>query len=578
MCLKVISLGFIGIAAPVAMAQSGAAPTNPVDFDKLRDARAWSTFAGGPTRVAVAPVGTQGPSLLTSPRFVFDGDDKQNFVFYGQTAVAMTDELVIAIGYESDFFGIRIPGEPGNIDTDANSDVPDSTTNAGQSGFDGATTTPDSYQQPVGSDVVVAFSRSDGSLRWVSEVPIALLDSWSAPCVDIARNSVLVATGTKICAISLDDGSELWRVSLDNLVVNATPVVTDDLPGRNRAFITDHSFASGAEGNLFCINVDPYHPTLNPYKPGELVWIVDLDGQTSGSTPAYRDGLVYVATASGGSQWDQGTIQAIPANTDSPPLQTWVYEHTAPAGFFSGVAVTNNGVYASSYSFTGDQFSAQTVRLNRYDGQQVWSVPTNRTDTTPVPFGDQFVLVSGGVPFSSQFPAFGSLPSLQLIVETSFGAAARVWDSALDTLDDTNHNYAWDPGEDFLSLGGWTIQPAVLEIGGKHYAYVGTTPDPTGPDGFFGASPELALIDLSKHPADHGFVVQWGMGSGASPALAGTELYTVGAEGVFAYGAPAMPIERVVALWTSGTLPDYNADGVADLVDLGIAMEHAQDR
>lgn len=575
-----VAVASAGLAASPALAQpQNQTNTGPQGASEphevLRDARIWSTFAGGADRVSIAPAGSTGPGvMLSSPRFVFDGDEDRSFVFYGQTAVAMTDELIIAIGYESDFFGVRLPEPPGTLGGDGTGQG-GNTQQGGRDGTDDAVILPGTYQEPIGSDVVVAIDRVTGELRWVCEIPIALLDSWSAPTVDMARNSVLVATGTKLCALSLDNGQELWRTSLDNLVVNATPVVTYDRPGRDRAFITDHSFASGSNGHLFCVNVDEYHPTNNPYDPGELVWIVDLKGETSGNTPAYRDGMVYVSTASGGGNWDQGMIRAYPVGTNSPPQPAWVFEHTSAAGFFSGVAVTDTAVYASTYSFTGDQFSAQTVRLNRATGQRVWSVPTNRTDVVPVPFGDRFVLVSGGVPFSSQFPAFGSLPSLELIVETPFGSAARVWDTAIDTLDDNNNNGRWDPGEDFLSLGGWTIQPSVVDIDGKFYAYAGASPDPSGDDGFFGASPAFAVVDLGKMPTDAGFVVGWGQGAGASPAISGTELYSVGYNGVVAFGAPAMPVQRILAMWSAGTLPDFNADGIADLVDLNIAMEHA---
>src|SRR5690606_5523427 len=150
-------------------------------------------------------------------------------------------------------------------------------------------------------------------------------------------------------------------------------------------------------------------------------------------------GVVYVSTATGGAQWDQGTIQAFPAAATSAPDALWRYEHTDPTGFFSGPAVKGNAVYASTNSFHGGQYSAATLRVNATTGQQRWSVPTNRTDTVPVPLDNGQVLVSGGLSYTAMFPLFGSLPSLQLIAELPAGnGAVRVWDSAMATHVDTN--------------------------------------------------------------------------------------------------------------------------------------------
>lgn len=540
--------------------------------DPIINNRLWTGFAGGPTRLSVANPAAHGPSSFDAPRWVLDGDNGRSFVFYGQTAVVTSEDLVIAVGYETDAFGRALnPNHPHANAPGAS--TPNADPHTHDQGLE-EESYPGTAAQAAATDVVVAFSRLDGSLVWTANVPIALLDSWSAPCVDTLHNTVIVAAGAQLTALRLSNGSTAWTTSLGRIVVNASPVATHDLFGRNRAFITDHSYASDAPGKLYCVNTDPYRPGLNPFQPGQIVWSAELGGQTSGNTPAYADGVVYVSTASGGSAWDQGTIRALPATTNNAPAPLWVYQHTDPSGFFSGVAIRAGALYASSYSFHGGQYSASTVRLDRVTGQQRWSVPTNRTDTTPIPLDNGMVLVSGGVPFNSQFPAFGSLPSLELIVEMPWGAT-RAWDTAYATLNDANHNGDWDPGESFLSLGGWTVQPVVIRENNTAYALVGSSPDPTL-DGFFGYSPKLTLIDLSKHPTSPGFVVETYEGCGSSPAITGSEVYTVGEDGVFAFGNPVYTVSQVLQMWSLGTLPDFNADGRVDLRDLYLALGDAR--
>lgn len=502
----------------------------------------WTTFAGNSERTSVVDRAL-GPSTIGSPRWVKRGDGEASYEFYGQSGVVVTEELVIAIGYEVDE-----QGEAG--------------------------------ERPRSSavDSVVAFSRFDGAVVWAAPVPIASLDSWSTPTVDTVNNTVLIASGGWLTAISLDDGARLWVRALGRVVVNASPVVTNDLGPRNRAFITDHSFAIGGSGRLYCVNTSPFAPGVNPYLPGELVWSAALDGQTSGNTPAYRDGVVYVSTATGGDTWDQGTIRAFPADATSEPAPLWVYHHTDPSGFFSGMALRGDAIYASTYAFQGGQFSAATVRLDAATGQQRWAVPTNRTNTVPVPLGDGLILVSTGLPYTSDLPAFGSLPSLQLIYEHPWGAgASRAWDSAVATLSDHNNNGRWDPGEDFLPVGGWTNQPAVaVRDGTNSLVYIGCTPD-ADKDGFFGPSREMLLIDTAKHPSDPGFVVDSAANTGGSPALVNREIYSLGVNGLYAFGAPSMPRANVVTGWMNQTLPDFNGDGTLDWGDLAIALQHASD-
>lgn len=541
--------------------------TEPDDAISL--ARLWTAFAGGSERLSHTLPGDSGPSSIATPRWIKNGDDLETFAFYGQSGVVATEQLVIVTGFQAEL----PPGHAGGPDPQNGSDHPGVGVADGTDDADHGS----HASGPQGADSIVAFSRLDGSVVWTRGIPLAALDSWSTPCVDVLHDSLIVAAGSRMLCIALADGTTRWNTALGRIVVNASPAVTHDLGPRNRAFVTDHSFASGTPGRLYCLNTSPFHPTLNPHQPGELLWSVELGGQTSGSTPSYKDGVVYVTTATGGSTWDQGTVRAFPADATSAPSPLWVYEHTDPSGFFAGVALKGANIYASTYSFHGDQFSAATVKLDRWTGQQLWSVPTNRTDTVPVPLDSGFVLVSGGVPFTSMLPVFGSLPSVQLIYEQPWGGAVRLWDSAMATLDDANGNGTWDPGENFLSIGNWTSQPIVVELpDGRPAAYVASAPD-VAADGFFGPGTALSLIDLTKHPAHPDFVIAKIEGCGGSPALVGRELYAAGREGLYALGAPSWRRAMVLFRWAQRTLPDLNGNGTLDGHDLQLAIREARD-
>ncbi len=516
-------------------------PTEPL---AVSDPRLWSAFAGNAKRVSIAWPAARGPDNITTPRWVKNGDSEETFQFFGQAGVVTTPHLVIAVGSLVGFG-------------------------------------PDGSEQWVGAldhDSVVAFSRLDGSVVWTAPVPSAFLNSRSTPAVDVIHNSLIITAGNLVTALSLADGSVRWSTQIPGTIVNASPVVTDDLHPNNRAFITDHSSAATTSGRLYCLNTSPYDLHLNPYQPGQLLWSRALGGQTSGNSPAYHDGVVYVTTATGGTQWDQGTIQAFPAAAAAAPDALWRYEHTDPTGFFSGPAVKGGGVYASSYSYHGGQYSASTVRVNAVTGAQRWCVPTNRTDTTPVPLDNGWVLVSGGLSYTAMFPVFGSLPSLQLIAELPTGnGAVRLWDSAMSTHMDTNHNGRWDPGEPYMAVGGWTCQPIVrYDEAGRPIAYIGSAPNPGG-DGFFGPSPSMRAVDLTKHPTQPGFLIEFAPGCGGSPALSERELYAVGAHGLHAFGAPSWSQAAIISMWATRTLPDLNGDGFLNGQDFLIAMQNASD-
>ena len=389
--------------------------------------------------------------------------------------------------------------------------------------------------------MAVALDRQTGSTVWSAPVAPPILDSWSSPAIDLEHGTLIVASGASIVALDTNTGDSVWSQSLPAIVVNTSPVVTDDLGDRDRVLITTYSFGGGAPASLVCINTDPFDAATNPYQPGDIVWSRTLSADSSGNTPAYQSGRVYLATASSGSS-QRGTIRCYDITSDTPPASPlWTFTNTINTGFFGGVTIAHGHIYASSYSFTGLQTSANTVKLNKNTGDLVWSVPTNRTDATPIvlPSGD--VIVSSGVATGAFdfLPFFGSLPSIQYIDDQGT-TTSLLWDSALATHDDLNNNGFWDFGEPFLSIGGWTHQPLALSISGTPHLLVGTLPE-SRPGINIDHNTDLRLIDLTASPTDPAFIVDHASATGNTPAFATGWVFTSGPTGIRAY-APASPL------------------------------------
>jgi hypothetical protein len=378
--------------------------------------------------------------------------------------------------------------------------------------------------------VAMAVRIADGALLWMQPVPPSFLDSWATPAIDVRNGTVLIASGAALTALDVGTGVQRWRAVLARPVVNASPLVTGDLGPANRAFLTAYD-GFGGNGRLYCINVDPFDAAGNPFQPGDVVWSVVL-GDTSGNSPAYRGGVVYTASIGDSAGSGVGQVQAFDAASTAAPAPLWVFTNPLARGFFGGVTVHEREplpgvieryIFAASYSLYGGQFSANLVKISAADGSLVWSVPSNRTDATPI------VLASGRVALSSGIRGFGSIPSIQLF-EDHGSSAVRLWDSAHDSWTDYNNNGIMDPGEYYV-VGGWTHQPLVAAAGAPRMI-AGAIQAQT-----FAACNDLYIIDLDRHPSDPQFVAAHFVGAGSTPALAadGT-LLTVGPGGLHALG------------------------------------------
>ncbi len=377
-------------------------------------------------------------------------------------------------------------------------------------------------------NAVMAYSALDGEWLWSTKLVPDTLNSWSSPCIDLMRGSVLAASDNVLCSIDLQSGGIAWCCPLDQPVVNASPAVTcglmRSLVQTDRALICDYDPVGGG-GKLYAINVDPFDLDDNPYLPGEIVWTYPVGG-TAGASPAYADGVVYVAEA-------YGHVLAIDVEDGDLIWDTDIAASGYPqfGGFFGGLTVAGGAVYGATYDFYGSGNNSGLVKLDAADGGIVWAIASERTDSIPIAPGDGRVYLSAGI------TGFGSAVKIQAFQDNG-SSAALLWDTKVDP-------------EGALSVGGWTHHMAYS--GG--YLFAGR-PDPMDPEG---AYMELLILDTTKSPADSGFVVDRSSGSGGSPAIADGVVYSIGTDGLRAYGPPHC-------------VEDITGDGKVDLLDLSALL------
>jgi outer membrane protein assembly factor BamB len=388
-----------------------------------------------------------------------------------------------------------------------------------------------------------ALDRDTGALLWAHPIPAIIAGSWSSPAIDARNHAAIVASGTQVRCVDLASGALRWQATLARSVVNASPVLTTDLPGRNRVFITDYD-GVGTDGRLYCINAES-RSGANPWDPGQIVWSVPV-GATSGNTPAYLGRRVYVATV-GDWTFAPGEVHCFPADADTPPTPIWAAQNPKLEGFFGGVAVGRDrwgdlSVFAASYAFYGGTSSANLVKIDAASGAVRWSVDANRTSATPVIMPDGRVALSTGV------NGYGSVPALQIFRDHG-ETASLLWDSSIATWNDANANGVRDAGE-FTSVGGWSNQPALGRLDGRLTLFAGVMPASASSTA---SCSQLRAIDLES--ATPVFLAMTSTSAGSTPAIVDENLFSIGPAGLAAFGPIA---------------PRYDVDGnnVINLNDL----------
>jgi outer membrane protein assembly factor BamB len=376
-----------------------------------------------------------------------------------------------------------------------------------------------------------AVRRIDGISAWSVPLPQLMLDSWSSPTLDKVNNTVLMGAGRAgtqgglLIAIDSASGTVAWETPLQKDVVNASVLVTSDLGPADRAFVTDYEgFYQGASGaSVYCINIDSFDAALNPYQPGELVWQYQLNDGASGATPAYHYGRIFVGTTGDFFGGSGGRVVCLNATAlTAHTAVVWDTQLSGDDGFFGGMCVVNGAVYGATYDFFGDARSSRLIKLAADNGQLIWYIPSDRSSTIPVVLSDGRVLLSSGL------NGFGSVPRLTLY-EDRGDHALELWDTALSTWTD-NGNGVFESGE-YLSIGGWALQPTVRTERSDTLAVVGSH-EGTGP---------MYHIYLDRTPSEEGFVVNQVNGGGGSPAIGYAAAYAIRPDGIVSFGQPIWP-------------------------------------
>lgn len=379
-------------------------------------------------------------------------------------------------------------------------------------------------------NVLIAYDASSGARLWSAPLEPDAFDSYASPAVDRRNASVITAVGFTLSAHDAASGALRWQAPLPKLLVNASPAVTTDLSSggvpANRAIVVDFD-GFGSDATLWAINVDPFHPQHNPFEPGEVAWSAPVKG-ASGNSAACADGAAYFTSTA-------GVVTACDARTGALLWGRDIVQsgYGDVGGFFGGVTLTADALYAATYNFYGGSNNSRLFKFRRADGAIVWAVPCERTNSTPVVDAGGRIFLAGGI------DGFGSNVRVQAFQDLST-FVLPLWDT-----------FAGTGGQ--LRAGGWTAQPALV----KNRLYVGR---PAQGGGFFGPYVELYALDVTKNPGQAGFVAATYPGAGGNPALARGMLYSLGSNGLTGFSFPA------------ACLADVTGDGMVGQHDLGVLL------
>ena len=438
----------------------------------------WTALAGGPLHNGIAD---GGPDSFGAELFVTPFSGSRNLVAHSSVVVADNT----AVTFESSWYEVE----------------------------------PSVW---VEGGVVMAYDATTGAPVWAAPADVGnvIYGSTSSPAIDTASRTVVIGNGDadfgpgSVYGLDLDTGAVQWHAGLDAPVVNASPAI-----GNGAVYITDFESGAGA-GQLYAINTDPAHPT---HAVGDVMWQRTIGG-TSGNTPLYRDGVVYVTTASepgissfasnGGMVYafDEAGNEVWTSLPDRDPGDDVARPN---AGFLGGLNFSDGHLYACSYDYYGD---AGLWQIDPLTGSAAFLAACAASDTTPV-VTDDAIYVTGGAVYG-----FWGGPEQRLQCFDLDGTL--LWET--------------DPA-DFI---GWYIDQLAYADGNLYVAKVFV-------DDNFIENRELLILDPTLGPGDAGFVLDQYAGVGTSPALASGVLYTsglteAGGYGLFAFGARQEPGPDVI--------------------------------
>ncbi len=345
---------------------------------------------------------------------------------------------------------------------------------------------------------VVAVSERTGEVLWRTTVPAPVLESWSSPAIDSVNRVVVVASGDRVTGLSLVSGAHVWDVQASG----------------GRSFVNASPTIDGGVAYIVEFGGGSLLRAIDT-ATGEVLWTAPVGTASGANTVAVADGRVMLVTS-------DGRFRTFDQQTGAAGVSTLI----SPNGFFSGVAAAPDGAYAVSFTFGGND-PTKLYKVDPATGSVIWSAVAPRTDTIPVIAGD-VVLVSGGDGYRMMWDETDD-PGLW-----AYDAAtgAKLWHTDI--------------------AGGWTCQPVVV----GQIAYV-----PTLSDGPAATYPELYAFDLTKTPADAGFVAGSTEWIDNPIAFANGNIYGTWSDG--GWGGELIAIGPAL-----GPISDMNGDGLVNAIEL----------
>ena len=210
-----------------------------------------------------------------------------------------------------------------------------------------------------------AIGEADGKERWRRDMGNGIA---SSPMVDDGVVYVM-ATGDQLAVLALDadDGEPIWSVQVAQTPIPPPTSTAAAAPSANTPYIGKAGAFSPAlgDGLLFVTAMDGAIHALDATN-GREIWHFATGGNTV-STPAYRDGVVYVSSAGVTDPHVAGAFHALNAETGEVIWQASDLPDHSP---YTGPVIMDGIVAVSLHSSP----APMTVAYDMVNGEERWRI------------------------------------------------------------------------------------------------------------------------------------------------------------------------------------------------------------
>jgi outer membrane protein assembly factor BamB len=150
---------------------------------------------------------------------------------------------------------------------------------------------------------------------------------------------IVLPAGSALIELSASTGALVWSKDTGAAVPGAAALDSSETLVRGRLKLTPHAVIAGNEAGEV-LALDP--------KTGKALWATKAPGPPGRSAPAVANGVVYVLRNPGPSG-DEGTLQALDANTGSPLFSLNLGLKNPGPGAFPSPSVADGRVYVGGF-------------------------------------------------------------------------------------------------------------------------------------------------------------------------------------------------------------------------------------